>query len=192
MNSSGTQTITCVVTTNYTGLRLKRPINNCFIHAALNSIVTNKYIIEEVNNPHPFHKWYKETLEQHKPEYNVGSLVSGEDEIRLQIQNFFRSSGCTALHGRECFERLKKQYLDKLSSRLDILQEMQHLVRSHREDLDTKKLILRGLVDRRGGSRSEGREFESPSRLPRYLSGFKVNSFHIEGDGTAGNVWPGR
>ena len=123
MNSSGTQTSAGVTTTNYTGLRLKNPRYNCFIHAALSSIVTNKYIMEEVNNPHPFHKWYKETLEQHKPECNVGSVACGQEEVRSLIQIFFGSSGCIELHGRECFERLEKQYVDQVTAMQDIAQE---------------------------------------------------------------------
>ena len=38
-----------IVLPSYEGLRLYNPGNNCYIHAALNSIVTNPDITEEIN-----------------------------------------------------------------------------------------------------------------------------------------------
>ena len=38
-----------IVLPSYEGLRLYNPGNNCYIHAALNSIVTNPNIMEEIN-----------------------------------------------------------------------------------------------------------------------------------------------
>ena len=46
---SSTKAAQDIVLPSYEGLRLYNPRNNCYIHAALNSIVTNPRIMEEIN-----------------------------------------------------------------------------------------------------------------------------------------------
>merc|ERR1712020_380813 len=46
---SSTKAAQDIVLPSYEGLRLYNPRNNCYIHAALNSIVTNPHIMEEMN-----------------------------------------------------------------------------------------------------------------------------------------------
>ena len=102
--------------------------------------MTNRYITEEVNNPRPFYKWYKQTLEQHTPQGHLESLPSGETEIQSQIQNFFQSSGCTQLHGIQCFDRLQKQYVDQVGCFQDVVREIQRLVTSNKDILHVGSL----------------------------------------------------
>ena len=48
--TSSDKTAHGIVLPSYEGLRLYNPGNNCYIHAALNSLVTNPYIMTEMNN----------------------------------------------------------------------------------------------------------------------------------------------
>ena len=116
-----------LVLPKYSGLRLINPKNNCFVHVSINAIVTNKDIMAEVNDPRPFNKWYRATLLEHKPYCNIQSLPQTVEEIELEIHNFFHSSGCADAHGKECFERLKKQYLHQLKMQ-SVVQEIKNLV----------------------------------------------------------------
>lgn len=46
---SSTKAAQDIVLPSYEGLRLYNPGNNCYMHASLNSIVTNPYIMEEMS-----------------------------------------------------------------------------------------------------------------------------------------------
>ena len=135
-NNNNDEFINGTIAINYAGLMLTNPRNNCFIHAAVNAIVTNSHLMEEIDKPHPFDKWYTEILHQHKPALNVESIPPGEDDILVQIRNFFLSGGCTQLpeHGEVCSNRIKKQYDDHLWYPI-ILDQIKKLITSHTKPL---------------------------------------------------------
>ena len=101
----------------HNGLRLKNYRNDCYLNAAVNNIITNNIIMEEIRNPYPLGQWKTQQLMEHQPNYNLTNIPVSEQEINDKWQHFISSTlGCTQQHGETALVQLKNNIFARTPS----------------------------------------------------------------------------
>ena len=121
------------------GLRLKNPRFLGFLNTAVNSVVTNEPLREQVLKENTVKLWGEKVLLEHDQNFLGGIALNDEDVLRDLNVFILSPNGCTDLHGANCFVAVKKEILSKLEE-IKILGELKRIVLS-RENIEGTILL---------------------------------------------------
>ena len=92
------------------GLRLRNPRFFCFLNTAINTVVTNEVLVNQLMKDDTSLKaWGEQMLLVHDPNFVDGTEKSYRDLLKSLDLLSLDSTGCSKSHGEVCFESVKTQ-----------------------------------------------------------------------------------
>ena len=130
---------------NSVGVRLKNPRFYCFLNTAVNAVVTNEKLLEQILNDNTVKIWGENVLAEHDSNFVGGIERSYEDVLHCLRVFITNPVGCIDSHNENCFSAIKKEISSKLLQQ-KIVEELKRILFSE-DSVRDAHLLRQSLTD---------------------------------------------